>query len=90
VRDGRHEDRRPEHPGRLLNYARREKLAVVLHPLDGRVRGAHKNFDRFALIVEHNGMDHLVFKHAIATIRNAARSEPSRPTIPEACSAAPS
>ena len=54
----------------FLNYARREKLAVVVHLLDGREFEARiKNFDRFALIVEHDGMDHLVFKHAIATIR---------------------
>ena len=54
----------------FLNYARREKLAVTLHLLDGREFEARiKNFDRFALIVEHNGMDHLIFKHAIATIR---------------------
>ena len=31
---------------------------------DGRI----KHFDRFALIVERNGADHMVFKHAIATI----------------------
>ena len=61
----------------FLNYARREKLAVVLHLLDGREFEARiKNFDRFALIVEHNGMDHLVFKHAIATIRTP-RSVPN-------------
>jgi host factor-I protein len=34
--------------------------------LEGRI----KNFDRFALIVEHDGADHMVFKHAIATIRS--------------------
>jgi len=28
-----------------------------------------KNFDRFAVIVEQEGADHLVFKHAVATIR---------------------
>jgi sRNA-binding regulator protein Hfq len=33
-------------------------------------------FDRFALIVEHAGMDHLIFKHAIATIRTP-RSVPN-------------
>jgi RNA chaperone Hfq len=33
---------------------------------EGRV----KNFDRFAVIVETNGADHMVFKHAIATIRS--------------------
>jgi host factor-I protein len=61
----------------FLNYARREKLPVTLHLLDGREFEARiKNFDRFALIVEHAGMDHLIFKHAIATIRTP-RSVPN-------------
>jgi host factor-I protein len=55
----------------FLNYARREKLTVVIQLLDGQsVEGRIKNFDRFALIVDHGGVDHLVFKHAIATIRS--------------------
>jgi host factor-I protein len=55
----------------FLNYARREKLTVVIQLLDGQsVEGRIKNFDRFALVVDHAGVDHLVFKHAIATIRS--------------------
>ena len=53
----------------FLNYARRERLPVTIHLLDGRNFEVRiKNFDRFAVIVEVNGADHLVFKHAIATI----------------------
>ncbi len=53
----------------FLNYARREKLPVTVHLLDGREFEARiKNFDRFAVVVDINGADHLVFKHAIATI----------------------
>ena len=53
----------------FLNYARRERLAVSIHLIDGRQFDARiKSFDRFAVIVEVNGADHLVFKHAIATI----------------------
>ena len=55
----------------FLNYARREKLAVVLHLLDGREFEARiKNFDRFAVIVEVDGSDHLIFKHAISAIES--------------------
>jgi len=39
------------------------------HDLEGRI----KNFDRFAVIVERDGTDQLIFKHAIATI-TAART----------------
>jgi RNA chaperone Hfq len=31
--------------------------------------GRIKNFDRFAVIVEQDGADHMIFKHAIAAIR---------------------
>ena len=53
----------------FLNYARRERLAVTIHLLDGRSFEVRiKNFDRFAVIVEVNGADQLIFKHAISTI----------------------
>ncbi|MEQ1575248.1 MAG: RNA chaperone Hfq [Vicinamibacterales bacterium] len=53
----------------FLNSARREHLPVTIHLLDGRLFEARiKNFDRFAVIVEVEGADHLIFKHAIATI----------------------
>ena len=53
----------------FLNYARRERLLVTIHLVDGRSFEVRiKNFDRFAVIVDVNGADHLIFKHAIATI----------------------
>ena len=53
----------------FLNYARRDRLAVAVRLMDGRQFEARiKNFDRFAVIVEIEGADLLLFKHAIATI----------------------
>ena len=53
----------------FLNHARRDRLAVTLHLMDGRRLEARiKNFDKFAVVVEVGGADHLVFKHAIAAI----------------------
>jgi host factor-I protein len=53
----------------FLNYARRDRLAVTLHLMDGRQFDARiKSFDKFAVVVEADGGDQLVFKHAIATI----------------------
>jgi host factor-I protein len=55
----------------FLNYARREKLPVHIRLMDGTdLDGRVKNFDRFAVIVETNGADHMIFKHAIAIIRS--------------------
>ena len=53
----------------FLNHARRERLAVTIHLLDGRQLEARiKNFDRFAVVVEVSGVDQMIFKHAISTI----------------------
>ena len=61
----------------FLNFARRDHISVSLVLLDGRRLDARiKNFDKFALIVEVEGVDQLVFKHAIATIETP-RSVPN-------------
>jgi len=53
----------------FLNHARRERVVVTIQLLSGRTFEARiKNFDRFAVIVELDGRDELLFKHAIATI----------------------
>jgi len=53
----------------FLNFARRDRLSVTIHLMDGRHLEARiKNFDKFAVVVEAGGQDQLIFKHAIATI----------------------
>ena len=53
----------------FLNFARRDRLSVGIHLMDGRHLEARiKNFDKFAVVVEVDGSDQLIFKHAIATI----------------------
>ena len=55
----------------FLNYVRREKLTVTIRMMDGsELEGRIKNFDRFAVIVEVAGTDHMLFKHAIVSIRS--------------------
>ena len=54
----------------FLNHARRERLPVSIHLIDGRQFDARiKNFDRFALVLDQSGTDHMIFKHAIAAIK---------------------
>jgi host factor-I protein len=54
----------------FLNYARRERVAVMIQLMSGEtIEGRIKNFDRFAVIVEVAGADQMLFKHAIASIR---------------------
>lgn len=53
----------------FLNFARRDRLSVTIHLMDGRQLEARiKHFDKFAVVVEVAGNDQLIFKHAIATI----------------------
>jgi len=53
----------------FLNLARRDRLTVTIHLMDGRHLEARiKNFDKFAVVVEVDGQDQMIFKHAIATI----------------------
>jgi host factor-I protein len=55
----------------FLNHARRERLSVTIHLMDGRQFDARiKSFDRFAVVVDVDGADQLIFKHAIATIES--------------------
>ena len=54
----------------FLNYVRRERLTVTIRMMDGsEIEGRIMNFDRFALVLDHGGVDHMVFKHAVAAIR---------------------
>ena len=65
-----------QHPGRLPEL-RAARAARRHDPPARRTRASRariKNFDRFALIVEHDGADQLIFKHAIATIAIAQRA----------------
>ena len=62
-----HEARIP--PNTQRQTARRDRLTVKIHLMDGRHLEARiKNFDKFAVVVEAGGQDQLIFKHAIATI----------------------
>jgi len=71
TRESRSAPAQPNIQDVFLNHARREKLPVQIRLMDGTdLEGRVKNFDRFAVIVEHSGADHMIFKHAIATIKS--------------------
>ncbi len=53
----------------FLNSARREKLSVVIHLLQGStLTGRIKSFDKFSVLLDGSGQDVLIFKHSISTI----------------------
>jgi len=53
----------------FLNTARRERQDVAIQLSDGNsLSGRIKSFDKFSVMIEVDGNDILVFKHAISTI----------------------
>jgi host factor-I protein len=57
----------------FLNNARRDRVAVTVHLMTGAAFDARiKSFDRYAVVVDVSGAEHLVFKHAIAFIETAS------------------
>ena len=56
----------------FLNTARRDRAAITVHLMTGVSFDARiKGFDKYAVVVDVNGSEHLVFKHAIAFIETA-------------------
>jgi RNA chaperone Hfq len=48
---------------------RRDGRPIHVYLLTGkRVTGILKRFDRYAVIVESHGLEHLIYKHAVATV----------------------
>lgn len=53
----------------FLNTARRDRTAVSIHLLHGAtLAGRIKSFDKFSVLLDANGQEFLIFKHAISTI----------------------
>ncbi|MBQ1248972.1 MAG: RNA chaperone Hfq [Selenomonadales bacterium] len=53
----------------FLNLVRKENMAVVIYLVNGfQLRGMVKGFDNFTVILEQEGKQQLVYKHAISTI----------------------
>ncbi len=62
----------------FLNSARRERIHVVIHLLQGAtLAGRIKSFDKFSVLLDVGGQDFLVFKHAISTISQDKRPQES-------------
>ena len=53
----------------FLNHVRKENLAVVIYLVNGfQIRGLVRGFDNFTIIIENDGKQQLVYKHAVSTI----------------------
>ena len=53
----------------FLNQIRREKIPDTIYLVNGfQIKGLIKGFDNFTAIVEQEGRQQMVYKHAISTI----------------------
>ena len=53
----------------FLNAVRKEKVEITVFLTNGfQFKGQVKSFDSFTILLEVDGKDQLVFKHAISTI----------------------
>ncbi|MCD7974944.1 MAG: RNA chaperone Hfq [Phascolarctobacterium sp.] len=56
----------------FLNHVRKENLGVIIYLMNGfQIRGLVRGFDNFTIIMENEGKQQLVYKHAISTISPA-------------------
>lgn len=53
----------------FLNQARKDKIIVTVFLTNGfQFKGIVKGFDNFTVVLECDGKQHLVYKHAISTV----------------------
>ncbi len=63
----------------FLNQARRDRLQVTMFLMNGfQMRGIVRGFDGFTVVLESEGKQQLIYKHAISTV------VPPRPLVFEA------
>ncbi|WP_245926248.1 RNA chaperone Hfq [Sulfoacidibacillus thermotolerans] len=52
----------------FLNQIRKESIPVVVYLVNGfQIRGVVKAFDNFTVVIESEGKQQLIYKHAVST-----------------------
>ncbi|MCI9625951.1 MAG: RNA chaperone Hfq [Clostridia bacterium] len=53
----------------LLNQARKENILVTVFLLNGfQIRGVIRGFDNYCILIDSEGKQQLIYKHAISTL----------------------
>lgn len=53
----------------FLNKARRENISILIYLVNGyQIKGYVKGFDNYTIILNSDGKQQLIYKHAISTI----------------------
>ncbi|MDP4178016.1 MAG: RNA chaperone Hfq [Bacillota bacterium] len=60
----------------FLNSARKNKVSVTIHLVNGfQISGNVKGFDNFTIILDCQGKQMMIYKHAVSTVT------PARPVL---------
>lgn len=53
----------------LLNQLRKDRVAVTVFLTNGfQIKGTVRGFDNFVVLLESEGKQHMIYKHAISTV----------------------
>lgn len=53
----------------FLHQLKKDRQPITIYLMNGyKIQGKIKGFDRFTVIIDNNGQEIMVFKHAISTI----------------------
>lgn len=53
----------------FLNNARKNRLQIIVYLVSGfQMRGVVKSFDNYVIILESDGKESMIYKHAVSTI----------------------
>lgn len=53
----------------FLNQVRKEHLPITIYLVNGfQIKGTVKGFDSYTIVLDSDGKQHLIYKHAISTI----------------------
>jgi host factor-I protein len=56
----------------FLNQARKNKIGVAIHLVNGfQLKGFVKGFDNFTIILDSDGKQIMIYKHAVSTVTPA-------------------
>lgn len=53
----------------FLNQVRKESIPVTIYLINGfQLKGTIRGFDNFTIVLDSNGKQQLIYKHAVSTI----------------------
>jgi len=62
-------DMTPNYQDILLSTVRRENITVVVYLTSGfQIRGLIRGFDNYVIVLESDGKQQMIYKHALSTI----------------------